>query len=553
MIMSLIVFAAVLLIAYWWSNAGAFSAFMHLLCVIFAGVFAFALWEPATYPLLASGFGNYAKGTMLLALFVAFLLPMRLILDRAIKANLSFPRPVDLTVGAAFGLASGVLTMGIFCIGAGYIQSTVTIYDFSGWTRRSDEPKAPTIGSDRAPVLHLTNATEKWFSYISNGAFAPMFGGGTLGSHLPELAKSAGSLYRDSYGEGLGRTSLPAAAISGIKLMDVAAVPLSAGQGVAPAPAWAVMFKVSQDAFDGGGQQFILSASQARLIGDTRSAAVSYPMAWIQLDRDGAPSQYYFNSASAYATSVLSQGDGTFVLLFPKSDLRNQVPKYIELKGVRFPTGRPTAGDAATLAGGGANAVVEDPGATNIDALIDFPDPKYAIQGVIISSNDKGDLRLDSNNYIIGGEQKFPKGGNSAVGSELRVKGFQTAGEQKILRLDAHAATDGARIFPDVNQWLREAGTGASNAKVCLVDDKGGKYYAIGLVEDDGTWVTVKSMGGSPLRLSDIPIQPLGSANKLSLYFRVPPDTKLRGLMLSTSSEDRIVNTIGLTVPRMNQ
>jgi hypothetical protein len=60
-------------------------------------------------------------------------------------------------------------------------------------------------------------------------------------------------------------------------------------------------------------------------------------------------------------------------------------------------------------------------------------------------------------------------------------------------------------------------------------------------------------MGGSPLRLSDIPIQPLGSANKLSLYFRVPPDTKLRGLMLSTSSEDRIVNTIGLTVPRMNQ
>ena len=396
MIMSLIIFAAVLLIAYWWSNAGAFSAFMHLLCVIFAGVFAFALWEPATYPLLASGFGNYAKGTILLSLFVAFLLPMRLILDRAIKANLALPRVVDLTVGGAFGLASGVLTMGIFCIGAGYIQSTVTIYDFSGWTRRSDEPKAPTIGTDRAPVLHLTNATEKWFAYISNGAFSPMFGGGTLGSHLPELAKSAGSLYRDSYGEGMGRTSLPAAAVSGIKLMDVAAVPLSAGQGVAPAPAWAVSFKVSQDAFDGGGQQFILSASQARLIGDTKSAAVSHPLSWVQLDRDGAPSQYFFNSASAYASSVLSQGDGIFVLLFPKSDFRNQVPKYIELKGVRFPTGKPTVADASALAGGGANAVVEDPGATNIDALIDFPDPKYAIQGVIISSNDQGDLRLDS-------------------------------------------------------------------------------------------------------------------------------------------------------------
>lgn len=553
MIMSLIIFAAVLLIAYWWSNAGAFSAFMHLLCVIFAGVFAFALWEPATYPLLASGFGSYAKGTMLLALFVAFLLPMRLILDRAIKANLMFPRSVDLTVGAAFGLASGVLTMGIFCIGAGYIQSSVTIYDFSGWARRSDEPKAPTIGSDRAPVLHLTNATEKWFAFISNGAFSPMLGGGTLGSHLPELAKSAGSLYRDSYGEGMGRTSLPAAAISGIKLIEVPAVALSAGQGAAPVPAWAVAFKASQDAFDGGGQQFILSASQARLIGDSKSAATTPPLAWIQLDRDGAPTQYFFNSASAYATSVLSQGEGTFVLLFPKSEMRNQQPKYIELKGVRFPTGKPASGDVAALAGGGANSVVEDPGATNIDALIDFPDPKYAIQGVIISSNDKGELRLDSSNYIIGGEQKFPKGGTSSVGSELRVKGFQTTGDQRILRLDARASTEGVRIFPDVNQWLREAGATASNAKVCLVDDKGGKYYAIGLVEDDGTWVTVKSMGGSPLRLSDIPIQSLGGASKLSLYFRVPPDTKLKGLMLSTSSEDRVVNTVGLTVPRANQ
>ena len=81
MIMSLIIFAAVLLIAYWWTHQGAFSGFMHLLCVVFAGVFTFALWEPFSYPLLATGFAPYAKGTVFLGLFTVLLLSMRLALD----------------------------------------------------------------------------------------------------------------------------------------------------------------------------------------------------------------------------------------------------------------------------------------------------------------------------------------------------------------------------------------------------------------------------------------------------------------------------------------
>ena len=46
MTISLIMFAGVLLIAYWWSDSGAFSALLHLVCVIFAGVRSFELWEP---------------------------------------------------------------------------------------------------------------------------------------------------------------------------------------------------------------------------------------------------------------------------------------------------------------------------------------------------------------------------------------------------------------------------------------------------------------------------------------------------------------------------
>lgn len=547
MTISLIMFAGVLLIAYWWSDSGAFSALLHLVCVIFAGVLSFALWEPLAYMLLGSGVGGYAMGVTLLGLFTVLLVVLRLTMDRLVPMKLSFPRAADLTIGAGFGLASGVLTIGVFSIGAGFLQSTVTVGDFSGWTRRSDEVKPPTIGTDRAPILHVTTATEKFMAYLSWGAFSPWMSNSTMATMQPSLAKTAGSLFRDSYSEGMARVSVQPSAVSGMKLLDVGEVALSAGVDAQPSPAWAVVFKIAQEGFDGGGQQFILSASQARLIGDGRSGAAqaAYPLAWIQNDKDGTPSPYYFNSVSNYATSVLSQGEGTFTLLFAKDDLKGQTPKWFELKGVRFSPGKPVAGDATVLAGGGQATLTDDPGATNIDTLVDFPDARYAIQGVSINSNDKGDLILDLNNFIIGGEQKFPKGADRSVAADLRVKGFQTTTEQRLLRLDAHAALDGVRIFPDVNPY---AGT-VQEAKVAVIDESGAKYFAVGLVEDDGDFVLVRSMAGKPLTLKDIPIQPLGSAKKLVLYFRVPPGTKLKGLALSSPKEERLVNTLTISTP----
>ena len=52
------------------------------------------------------------------------------------------------------------------------------------------------------------------------------------------------------------------------------------------------------------------------------------------------------------------------------------------------------------------------------------------------------------------------------------------------------------------------------SSRVALIDAAGAKYFAIGMVEDDGSWVTVRSMGGKPLSLKDIPIQPLGSGSR---------------------------------------
>ena len=85
-----------------------------------------------------------------------------------------------------------------------------------------------------------------------------------------------------------------------------------------------------------------------------------------------------------------------------------------------------------------------------------------------------------------------------------------------------------------------------------MIDDRGAKYYAVGYVEDDGEWVLVKSMRGRPLTLKDIPIQAVGSGKKLALHFRVPAKTKIVGLVLATSGEDRLVNTSTVTSPEEN-
>ena len=49
MIISVIAIAVILLITYWWSNNGAFSALVHFLCVVTSGAIAFGVWEPLSY------------------------------------------------------------------------------------------------------------------------------------------------------------------------------------------------------------------------------------------------------------------------------------------------------------------------------------------------------------------------------------------------------------------------------------------------------------------------------------------------------------------------
>jgi hypothetical protein len=529
-----------------------------MVCVITAGAIALGLWEPLAYMMLnAQGFNGYAFGVTLLGLFLVLLLLFRIAMDRLVPANLQPPKAASMVLGTAFGLVSGVLTMGLVIIGAGYIQSSVQIGDVAGYVRRSDEPKAPTIGSDNAYVLSLVNLTVNFYAHLSAGSFTPWLGGGPINIHQPELAKNSLSLYRDSYLEGQGRVGISPSSISGLQFIDAGDTALDPGVGAQAVPAYAVMFTVAQDAFDGNGQQFILSASQARLIGAGRNgvAKAVHPSAWKQNSGAGLTT-FYFNSPANYATSQPpGSGEATFVLLFPKAAFDQQDPRYLQLKGVRFKLPAVTT-NAEGLAESSSTAtakIIEDPDANTLSsALVVSPDPTYSLP-VTLNSNSKGNLSLDKDNYIINGSERFDRQSNSSVGSELRIRGFKPPEGTRIIRIDCSATEGGARLFPDVNQWVREAGAEAQDARVAVVDSDGNKFFATGFAEDDTQYLTVTSSGGRPLRLRDIPIQTLGAPKKLLLYFSAPNGAKLEYLALDTPTGLRVLNKLNFQVKIADQ
>ncbi|MCH2149401.1 MAG: hypothetical protein MK095_08205, partial [Phycisphaerales bacterium] len=96
-LLNIAIIGLILLIAYWWSQQGFFSALLHLLAVISAGALALAFWEPLAIDVLLGGgtFDGYAMGLTLSGLFAIFLLVLRGVSDTFIRANIMLPQGPD--------------------------------------------------------------------------------------------------------------------------------------------------------------------------------------------------------------------------------------------------------------------------------------------------------------------------------------------------------------------------------------------------------------------------------------------------------------------------
>ncbi len=192
-------------IAYWLANQGFFSALLHLVCVVVAGAIAFAAWEPLVtgFLLRGGGFDNYAWGIVLVVVFVVALFILRMAMDRIAPANVGMPHWANLLFGGGVGAAAGVLTVGIFIIGAGHVQSSNKLLGgFHGWARDGNRA-GQIVQRDKLwiPFHTLTAEFYGWLSVTSLSTSTPL-------RHYNPYPDRQATLLRDTYGSGRGQLSL---------------------------------------------------------------------------------------------------------------------------------------------------------------------------------------------------------------------------------------------------------------------------------------------------------------------------------------------------------
>ena len=510
LLFNIIVIGIIGLIAYWWANEGLLSAFLHLLCVATAGVIAFAVWEPLTLAMMTGGkFDNYIWGVTLLGVFSIALLIFRVSSDKLVPANVPFPSWADLTFGGLFGAAAGILTIGIWLIGAGFMQSANELLSYRGYGR--DENLRAVIGPVGNPIwLDAPKLTSDFFSIISVGSLHPDISGTPLQHYNPNVNELS-TLVRDSYDNGKGQLSLEP---RGAKITKLA----KSDDGL-----FVIQASFNSAAKDFGGQ-LILSSSQVRLIGDaegTDKPEIHYPISWKQETKKGIEKYFKFDDINHYATSVPGRQETGIKFAFDTKN-RNFKPKFIQIRGTRFELPVSTMVPLNMLAAAQYRGktltdeeilAARDPLGKDIQHLIDVTSK---IRGLRISANGiPGSIELDEDNYFVQGTL-ISKWTQQNVSIGLIIKGIRPNDDTAIVQLEVTKGTNAE--FNELVPVLPQ------DASVNLIDTDGHKYVPIGYYIDDNKKMNLTLTPSTPIQsISDLPMHILGgSANKrMVLIFQV--------------------------------
>ena len=514
-IFNIAIVGLVLLIAYWWSNEGLFSAVLHMVCVITAGAFALALWEPLTMWIMSGGsFDNYAWGFSLVGVFAITLLVLRVASDKIAPANIQFPSWANLAFGGAAGFVSGVLSVGICLIGAGYVQSTNNIMDYRG-TARAEAGKE--IEKVNAPWLDVTYLTSAFYSKLSVGTLHPdLFGGMPLQQFNPRMDEQA-TLLRDTVQEGNGQIS--------IMRRDAEVLTFAKSEnGLA-----IVQVKFAPSARDFN-KQLVLAKSQVRLVDEVRNGnepKVYFPDSWKQkvqnaTTKDFSEELFVFDGISSYATSIPGQSEIMLTFVFDTRNARLN-PKFIQIRGTRFELTK-------TIELTSADAVVFLTNDDSENQIVDRDVFGNDIQDLVkntsklplrTSVNDlAGSLQVNDLDYLTHG--RLIGGNKSNTSRGKTVKGIAAFEGTGIVQLDASPGK--AAAFEDLYKT-------ESNASIILVDSQDREYKPFGYYIIQGKKIDM-------ILTPDEPIQSMHGIENFVSKVRPGKDIVFKLLFMVTADVD---------------
>ncbi len=539
---NLILIALVALIAYWWVNQGLFSAMLHFACVVVAGALAFAVWEPLAILMLERNLMvHYAWGVALLAPFALFLFLTRLACDKLVPDNLNFPQWAHYAFGGVFGIASGVLTMGMVLLGGGFVQSAKDVMGFEGVVRTMNARGQPDR-NNQALWVPMHSITEQFYATLSAGALAPEFGP-SMRTVYPDLAEMAFGLQRDSFANGKARTSIQPNGVSVRRLFYSSGYKNPNG---APG-AWIVETEFGMPGTDSGGVLSI-SASQVRLIeripaGENREARVAFPSEWSQpADVGVGMSIHPFDDVTSFATNVPGQQATRLFFAFPADQLGgaqlNNPPAYIQIKGLRIALTTPPEQrdfddpDIRLVMRGSDAAVATDVPLT--DPTKKMIRPRDLVADYTINPGIGGVTALGnmehSENFLTFGKDNFAKGGK-APSPANRVKGIYSAEGTTVLRLNISRGDSSVDVWNSRSEFRKEAG---EDAPLLLVDSEGATYTPVGYVwiQSDGVEVALPKEGVQTI--GQFPFQPSSGNHELYAVYRITVGRKIVSVRLGT-------------------
>ena len=530
---NIILVGFILLIAYWWSNQGFFSALMHCICVIIAGGLAFAFWEPVVigYLLKGSSFDNYSWGMALGLLFFLFLVITRVASDLLVPCDIPLPSFANTIGGGVVGFIAGILTIGMASISCGFIQGPTELMGFIGWARSADSQGAPKELNKM--WISAANITEDFYRKLSNGGLSPS-GMYSLATHYPRLADTALSLHRDTFRNGDGRVAI---APKDITIGSLSFDPNFAASDSDNLGAFAMEVTISTGGYDNG-EQFILSCAQTRISNTQQKQDVAYPTKFRQPIEGGAWQTYTFEDIGNYATSVPAEQDVKIVLIFPSSSFPDPTkpPSVFFIKGLRYLLSAPTENDLAKeFASQDGVEVVEadnsNPDGGFLKDVSSFIAVQNSIRPVMININNAESFKIatsDAGNFLSKGKDVFKKGSSLSISRAQRVSGFNHATGTEVVLVDASRIESGIDMWGDRSKTFKELGLDIAFE---LVDSRGKGYKPVGYVWERQEDVEICFDPSKPFqRISDLPMQPSSGEHKLKLVFILPVNTEIKSI-----------------------
>jgi len=223
--MILIILATLLLlgIAFYQVVQGLFSAMIMTILTILSAALAFNFYEPLA-ELFASRLGIYAHPIALLGVFVVPLYVLRETFDRLIKGNVVMGAWVDRIGGAAFGLVTALLILGVLTI-------VLQLLPFGG-SMLSYRPYDGSLRAEQGATIRLSGRfTTGLMKVLSAGSLKPITKARPFGRAHEDLLLEAFCQRNRPVG---GRASAPTNAL---RVAEAGLVAIPEGEDAAKMPA----------------------------------------------------------------------------------------------------------------------------------------------------------------------------------------------------------------------------------------------------------------------------------------------------------------------------